>query len=172
MSGSTGAPKLIAWDTCVFSSLFKREENKPLDEIRSIIESFESGKINLLCSIITYSELMVSFKGTPYESDFIKLSKRSNFLLVNVDARIAEKAAEIREKSIQYNKSHKGLNSSKIKLPDALIIATSLLYRADEFNTHDSNILRYNQHDVVDGLLIREPYFADGQPRLKLNPPD
>lgn len=171
MSGSKGVPKKVAWDTCVFSSLFNHEEDKPLDEIRSIIESFESGKITLFCSIVSYSELMVSFKGTAHEKSFVKFSQRTNFKLLNVDPRIAEKASEVRSKSIQNN-SRKKLKKSKIELPDALIIATAIIYQVDELNSHDPAMLSYNEDAAVDHLVIREPLFADGQPRFKLNPPD
>ena len=65
---------------------------------------------------------------------FEDLMKRNSITRIAVDMRIAKLAKELRE----YYVAQKSQNNDRmLSVPDAIHLATAILYRADEFHTFD-----------------------------------
>lgn len=153
MSGSK-KPVLIAWDSCVWIAWFKRERNKPLDDIRDVLKESESGASTVLLSVVCFSEVLDTTEAAAGTS-LREYAKRKNVYPADVDFRVADKASEIRKKSILANTSGSGVN--KIKTPDALIAATAIVYKATVLHSFDPDLLSVSETEIVDGLKIIPP---------------
>jgi predicted nucleic acid-binding protein len=158
----------MAWDSCVFLAWLQNEQEKPLADIRELLRDVSEKKVVLVVSAVVVAEVLDRAGESDAGTQFRDYAKRSNILRANVDFRIAERAALIRERAIKALKEQRIEKS--IKAPDALIVATSLIYKADILHTFDPVLLSLDEHPVVEGLKISEPSsgFAD----LPLFPPE
>jgi predicted nucleic acid-binding protein len=147
-----------AWDSCVFLAWFKAERDKPLAEIEELLNDIAKARLTLIVSAIVGAEILDCTAHSPVRNQFREFMKRQNVVAANVDFRIAELAASIRERAndaIARKVITKGL-----KAPDALIAATAITYRVDVLHTFDPDLLNLDQTSIVDGLRITEPTSA------------
>ena len=164
MSGSKKPIPKIAWDSCIFLAWFKKETDKPLDTIRLFIEEIEKGNLALYVSAVSYAEVLDTSQSSDAGTRFRQFMDRSNVVTLDVDRRVAEEAAKIRQDSIRANKLNG--NSPKLKAPDALIAATCVIYRVKELHSFDRDLLAYNNHPVVSKLSVIKPHGGEGDRSL------
>ena len=122
----------IYWDTACWLAWLQDERFWPIDVIaglEDVVSAAEAGTIVLFTSITTRGEIFLGSLDQDQKDKWAKLMRRSNVQEINSDARIFDRAAAIRE--WHHNRDQ------RVQLPDALHLATAILYRADEFQTLD-----------------------------------
>lgn len=128
-----GANPLYYWDTCLFLSWLKDEERPSgeMDGVREIIDRQRKRDCRIMTSVITGVEVLQAKIPAGVDTMFTALMKR--VARVGVDAKVAQIAHDIRNHYAQAGK--------KLATPDALHLATAIIYRADEFHTFDGDDL-------------------------------
>ena len=92
--------------------------------------------------------------------------RRPNVTLANVDPRVARKTAELRAEW-RADKSHDAENKN-IKSPDAIILATAVLYGATVLHSTEPKFHRHSKTALVSGLRITMPVLDQGQKVFEL----
>lgn len=152
---------LLAWDSVIFLAWFNEENDKPLTVIDFLLREIAASRVNLLISAICCVEVLDRAGTSDAGTQFKAFSKRPNIIRANCDWRVAEKAAEIRQKvTAEVNA---GRMQTGIKAPDALIAATAIIYRATELHTFDPVLLDLDNSPLVDFLTIAEPRSPRGE---------
>lgn len=153
MSG-TDKTKVFYWDACVYLAWFLAEQQhgkQYLDALAQISDENFQRKNTIVTSTITLIEVLSIKIGTDKEALFRKSFRNQDHIAYDVDAAIAFKARELRERF---------LTGKKLATPDAIHIATALIYKADLFFTFDSGLLTLNKDSRVDGLEICKPFVS------------
>jgi len=106
----------IAIDTNLFINVKEKEE--PFFKYSSkILDSIEDGQLKGVISIITIAELCVGYYNIakPKEKDeyISSIYSQENYKVVNLDRVLADQSAKIR-------------SETSLRLPDSIIVATSL----------------------------------------------
>ncbi len=126
-----GKNPIYYWDTCLFLAWLKDEERKA-GEMSGVLEVIERAKkrdAQIMTSVITQIEVLSAHIPIGMDSLFKGLMRRVN--QISVDIKISALAHDIR--------NHYVKNGTKtVSTPDAIHLATAILYRADEFHTFDS----------------------------------
>ena len=114
-------------DTNIFIAVKNKESEYEYCE--KIIDSIEDNQIEGVMSTIVLAEILVGFyqNAENEEADRFSSSAILNYDLISVNQDLAQKAAQIRA---QYN----------IKLPDAIISASSIITGADFLITNDTTL--------------------------------
>jgi predicted nucleic acid-binding protein len=162
MSGSESVP-LLAWDSCIFLAWFNEEDDKPLEVIDHLLRQVAEQKASLLVSAVCCVEVLDQAGTSDAGTEFKKYVLRPNIVRASVDWRVAEKAAEIRERVTAELVA--GRMKNGIKAPDALIVATAIIYHATELHTFDPVLLGLDGSPLVDLLRITRPRSL-GEQRL------
>jgi predicted nucleic acid-binding protein len=160
----SGKP-VIYWDTCVFIAWLKDEKDKwppsIWQGIQDVADLVQIGQAILVTSTLTRVEVFLGTLTQEQKQKFAGILRRKNVQEVAPHMRIADRASAIREKH-------------RIKTPDAIHLATAILYDVDEMHTMDG----WHEDGKRDGLLalsgnvaeykltITEPY-----PRGSSHPP-
>jgi predicted nucleic acid-binding protein len=139
------------WDTSVVIAWLCEEASAPLDDMQLVVEEIDSGSANLIFSVVTFSEILRSKYTEKQLKQLDGLLLRSNVVKVETSFAIALKAAQIREAGLREKKKR------KIKTPDATVLATAILYKADVLHSLDPHMLNLNGSAIVDGLSIVKP---------------
>lgn len=118
------------WDTCLFLSWLKDEERKigEMDGVREVIERSGRREVKIMTSVLTSVEVLASKIPAGMDTLFEGLMKRIN--RVGMDVRVASIAHDLRN-------HYASLGGKTLSTPDAIHLATAILYRADEFHTFD-----------------------------------
>ena len=111
-------------------------------------------------SAIVYSEILEAKHSKQQMKQFQMFLKRSNVIVVDVTIGMAQKAAEIR------GKAAKAKEKRRLKTPDAIVIATALVYGADVLHSFDPHLVNLSGTAIVDGLKITHPHLITGQRAL------
>jgi predicted nucleic acid-binding protein len=122
----------IYWDTACWLAWLQDERFWPASVIaglEDVVTAVEVGTVVLFTSITTRGEIFMGNLTQAQKEKWAKLMRRSNVQEVNSDARIFDRASAIRE--WHHNKGQ------RVELPDALHLATAIIYKADEFQTLD-----------------------------------
>ncbi|MCC6124140.1 MAG: PIN domain-containing protein [Pirellulales bacterium] len=155
MNGST--IPLICWDSCICLAWFQNETDKALDMIQTMLDKISKGELNLLLSAVSFAEVIDRAKDSKPGTEFEGFVKRPNVTVANVDERVGRIARIIREDALQAHDA--GKLKQGVKIPDALITATAVLYKATELHTYDSVLREYGELNppILRGLLIGRP---------------
>lgn len=121
----------ISLDTNVILNVINKEELF-FDSSRQLLDKISDGELEGVISTVVLSEVLTGF----YMNNDIKSSKifkeslieSRTFIIMPVDTEIADLAAKIRSKD-------------KIKLPDAIILATAILSKSTYLVSSDSDII-------------------------------
>jgi predicted nucleic acid-binding protein len=126
-----GSNPLYYWDTCLFLAWLKDEERKTgeMDGVREIIERAKRREVKLMTSVLTSVEVLSARIPAGLETLFAGLMRRIN--RQGMDTKVASLAHDLR--NFYAQKGGKTLST-----PDAIHLATAILYRADEFHTFDN----------------------------------
>jgi predicted nucleic acid-binding protein len=144
-----------AWDTSVIIAWLCDDPTAPLADIGLVVDEIDAGAANLIFSVTTFAEILES-KYTAEQID--KLNRfllRSNVIKVETTFPIAHKASQIRNAGLAEGR--------KIKTPDATVLATAILYKANVLHSLDAHHLNLDGNPIVDGLSISLPVPLSGQ---------
>ena len=130
-----GTSPLYYWDTCLFLAWLNDEQRKSgeMDGVREVVERVKRREVRLMTSVITKIEVLSSRIPVGLDSLFEGLMKRVTRL--SVDTRVAGLAHDLRD----FYQKNPGPGGKKLAVPDAIHLATGILYRADEFHTFDED---------------------------------
>ncbi len=119
----------VCLDTNVFLSVKNKEDDHEYCE--KIINFIESNRIDGVLSTIVLIEVLVGFYQNSENSEADRFSSNAalNFDVIPVNFEIAQKAAQLRA---QHN----------IKLPDAIISASTIISKSEFFITNDKTLLK------------------------------
>ncbi len=149
-----------SWDTCVFVALLKKEADKPLANIMAVANDIQLGKADFVISTIVITELLDLITDHVLADEFQAFIRRPNVLVVNVDPRVARRAARLRAEWRTTAKSEK--EDRNIKTPDAIIIATAILAGATVLHSLEPRFIRHHKSLLVNLLEITTPMLAGG----------
>jgi predicted nucleic acid-binding protein len=164
----SGRP-VIYWDTCVFIAWLKDEKATwpPAiwQGILDVADLVQIGQAILVTSTLIRTEVFLGRLTIEQKQKFAGILRRTNVQEVAPDMRITDRGSTIREKH-------------NIKTPDAIHLATAIIYDVDEMHTMDG----WHADGKRDGLLalsgsvaeynlrITEPY-PRGTPATPSGPP-
>ena len=129
-----GNNPLYYWDTCLFIAWLKDEQRKTgdLDGVREVIERSKRRDVRIMTSVITIAEVLASKLPAGMDTLFQGMMKRVS--KQGVDSKIAVLAHDLRN---YYSLRAAEFDGKTLSTPDALHLATAILYRADQFHTFD-----------------------------------
>ncbi len=143
----SGKP-VIYWDTCVFIAWLKDEKDKWPPAIWQGIEDVANlvqiGQAILVTSTLIRTEIFLGTLTLEQKQKFAGILRRKNVQEVAPHMRITDRASTIREKH-------------RIKTPDAIHLATAILYDVDEMQTMDG----WHEDGKRDGLLALSGNVAE-----------
>ena len=128
----------ISLDTNVILNVINKEEPF-FDSSRQLLDKISDGELEGVISTVVLSEFLTGF----YMNNDIKSSKifkeslieSRTFIIMPVDTEIADLAAKIRSKD-------------KIKLPDAIILATAILSKSTYLVSSDGDIIYRTDYGI------------------------
>jgi predicted nucleic acid-binding protein len=129
-----GKAPLYYWDTCLFLAWIKDEE-RPTGEmagVREIVSRVKRREVVLMTSVLTLTEVLQSRIPAGMNTLFTGLLRR--FEVKGIDIKIARLAHDLRD---YYTQRAPEFANKTLSTPDALHLATAIMYRADEFHTFD-----------------------------------
>jgi len=156
-----GRGRAFYWDACIFFHWLKDpvKDQAVIDGIEDIVAMSERGHATIFTSIITRIEVLRGKLTDDAADRFARISYR-DVVWINVDPRVAQLAHDIRN---HYHKPE----AKDMWTPDAIHLATAIIFEADEMNTLDGSSAKKRPHDllplngnVMSGrfkLLIRKP---------------
>jgi len=129
---------VIYWDTSVFLAWIKDENrpNKEMDGVNDVANKIHKDLAILLTSAITTAEILESTLNELAKQRLSDLFKRKNFQYVAADVRVMELIGKIRDYYLQRKDDDQ---LPTLSTPDAIHLATAILYGASEFHTFDAN---------------------------------
>ena len=129
-----------------------------LGNMDSIVTEIDYEEANFLLAVTVITEILES-KHTKQQMDqFEKFRERPNVITADTTVPIAMKARKIR--------SDGDSEGRKIKTPDATIMATAIIYKANVLHTMEPKLIALSGLPIVDGLVISEPISLTGQPSI------
>lgn len=127
---------IIYWDTCVFLAWIKDETrpNGEMDGVNDVANKIHKDHIILLTSTLTRTEILESTLNEIAKQRLIDLFKRKNFQQASPDERVMDLTHRIRD---YYQQRKEEDQLPTLTTPDAIHLATAILYSANEFHTFD-----------------------------------
>lgn len=124
--------RIFYWDANVFIAWLKGETCWPRGVIigmEDVAREVHGNKAILFTSTMTSAEIFQGALTKPQKERLAALLQRTNVNQIAPDMRVTDRASAIRE---FYN-----TRGNKIKTPDAIHLATAIIYKADELQTMD-----------------------------------
>lgn len=130
-----GASPAYYWDTCLFLAWLHDEQRKSgeMDGVREIIARHKRRDVKLVTSTLTQVEVLQSKIPVGVGTAFTDLLKRMT--RISVDTKVASMAHDLRD---HYASAAASTGAKTLSTPDAIHLATAILYRVDEFHTFDA----------------------------------
>jgi len=156
---------IIYWDSCIFIAWLK-DEKRPgneMDGVYECVEDVEKGKIRLITSVMTRTEVLEANLTDEVRNKYVNLLKRRNVQSIDQDLRVADLSRKIRE---YYNEQKKIDGLPGISSPDAIHLATAVHYRATAFYTFDDGKKGSRGLLSLDGNVAGFP-LAVCKPRIR-----
>lgn len=129
-----GTDPIFYWDSCLFLAWLKDEERPTgeMDGVREVIDRFKRREVKIITSVLTTTEVLECKMPVGVGKLFHGLMKRVT--RISMDSKIAEMAHDLRN---HYSADPKKFDGKVLATPDAIHLATAILYRANEFHTFD-----------------------------------
>ena len=168
----TGKRRIFYWDANVFIAWLKAETCWPASVttgMNDVAREVTENRAILFTSALTSTEILQGTLTAEQKAKLASLMQRTNVQQVAADTRISDRASAIRE---YYN-----TRGDKIKTPDAIHLATAILYRADEMQTMDgletktgkkTKLLALSGNVAGYDLLIVNPYPLHTPPDIAI----
>lgn len=154
--------RIFYWDANVFIAWLKGETCWPRSVVigmEDVAREIHLNRAILFTSTLTSTEIFQGALTKTQKQKLTDLLQRTNVNQIAPDTRVADKASAIRE---FYN-----TRGDKIKTPDAIHLATAIIYQADELQTMDglgtkslkkTKLLALNGNVAGHRLSIVNPY--------------
>lgn len=122
------------WDACLFLAWLKDEKRRQgeMEGIREQVERVRRNEIRVITSALTYSEVTAAKIPNETADAFANVMQRKNIRLIDVSVPIARKAGELKD-------FYAAKGGKRLGTPDAIHLATAIIYQAKEFHTFDQN---------------------------------
>ena len=151
----------IYWDTTCWLAWLNNERHWPstvLTGIQDVVYEVETNNAVLFTSAVTRGEIFFRKLDLDQKTMFAKLMRRTNVTEVSADPRVMDRASAIRE--------YHAARGQRVLTPDAIHLATAILYKADEFQTMDGlgasgrkrGLLKLNLDVGGYNLMVINPY--------------
>jgi predicted nucleic acid-binding protein len=131
----SGKP-IYYWDTCVFLAWIKDEArpNKEMEGVNYIAGQLFRNSAILATSTLIQVEILKCTLDKYEIERFNSLFKQRNFQQISQDPRVMRLSNEIRE---YYQRQHAIDSGKTVSTPDAIHLASAILYDVTEFHTFD-----------------------------------
>jgi predicted nucleic acid-binding protein len=131
-----GAEPTYYWDTCLFLAWLKDEQRPTgeMDGVREIIERSKRKEVRIVTSVLTKVEVLSGKIPVGMDTLFSGLMKRIH--PIGMDIKVAQVAHDLRNHYVVNRAQHGG---KILSTPDAIHLATAILYRVNEFHTFDQD---------------------------------
>jgi predicted nucleic acid-binding protein len=131
-----GTRPVYYWDTCLFLAWLKDEQRKAgeMDAVKDVLERFKRRELTLMTSAITIAEISVAKVSSGTYTLLDDVMQRSNFSRIAVDSKIAKLARDLRDHYLS-----KDPTAMTLSVPDAIHVASAIMYRANEMHTFDES---------------------------------
>jgi predicted nucleic acid-binding protein len=129
-----GTEPVYYWDSCLFLAWIKDEERQTgdMDGVREVIDRVKRRDAKIITSVLTITEVLDSKLPAGMKALMDGLLKRVN--RVGMEIKIARMAHDLRDYYVQRSSEFDG---KTVAVPDAIHLATAILYRVTEFHTFD-----------------------------------
>jgi predicted nucleic acid-binding protein len=127
---------LVAWDTSVLLALIKDETRAEgeMDGVYEWARRVDSGEVRLILSSMFRMEILESTLPMEALEKLDQILDRSNVVEVEMGPRVINKASELRD---YYQRRREIVSAPGLSTPDAIHLATAILYGVDQFHTFD-----------------------------------
>jgi predicted nucleic acid-binding protein len=131
-----GGEPTYYWDTCLFLAWLKDEQrpNGEMDGVREVIERAQRKEVKIVTSVLTKVEVLSGKIPVGMDTLFSGLMKRIHPL--SMDLKVAQVAHDLRNHYVVNRAQYGG---KILSTPDAIHLATAILYRVSEFHTFDND---------------------------------
>lgn len=155
--------KIIAWDSCIFLAWLQDEKREfgVMEGIEEVVRKIHGGEVVLVTSQVTNIEVLESRLSSEAQKKWKEIFNRRNCQMIDLNPRVSEKAAFIRD---YYDQ--RGI---KLSVPDSVQLATAIIFAAEEFHTFDGSgkkrngdLLPLNGNVAGHKLKICVPYAEQG----------
>jgi hypothetical protein len=148
------APERHYWDSTVFLAWLRPEPHR-VEDCRTILDSAEHGKVQIVTSVLTLTEV-IKLKGHPslpreQERMIRDFFKRTYIVARGLDSFTATEAREL-------------IWKHGVQPKDSIHLATAVRARLRIFETHDDELLKLTGRIPVPGgtpLTIRLPHYTE-----------
>lgn len=144
------------WESSTFLAWITDEPTRTAEEkagLTEIVAEIDAGKAILVTSAITSGEVLEANLTDEQKKRYDLVLKRPMTVKHNVDIRVSELAGKIRD---HYNRLPPD-QRRKIRLPDAIHLATAILLQVDELHSLDPHMLSLNGNVAGHNLRICKP---------------
>lgn len=162
------------WDSCLFLAWIKDEQRPTgeMDGVREIVERAKRREVKIITSVLTATEILES-KLPAGMKRLIDGMMKNRVNRIGMEIKVAQMAHDLRD-HYANSSSHGG---KTISVPDAIHLATAILYRATEFHTFDGGktggkslgLLQLSGNVAGHRLIICKPQARN--PQLDLGKP-
>jgi len=133
-----GKTDTVAWDTCIFLA-WLNNETRAAGEMEGVAQSvveIENNRINLIGSSLIYGEIFEARFTDAQKKQFSDFTLRSNVDILPADDAVMRLVGELRD---FYEKERAIDKLPPLCTPDAIHLATAIIYRVKAFYTFDIN---------------------------------
>ncbi|GAB9152916.1 type II toxin-antitoxin system VapC family toxin [Bradyrhizobium diazoefficiens] len=129
-----GTDPIYYWDSCLFLAWIKDEERPTgeMDGVREVVERFKRREVKIVTSVLTTTEVLESRLPAGMKRLIDGMMKRVS--RISMDTKVAAMAHDLRD---HYATRPAETSGKMLAVPDAIHLATAILYRATEFHTFD-----------------------------------
>ena len=122
--------EVILLDTNILLNV-KNKEQHFYQFSKKLLDAVDDGKVRAIVSVISVAEICAGYHETGEEMekhDFMAhIQSSPNFKVVNLDPSLADYSGKIRAET-------------RLRLPDAVVVATALIEKARAIATHDESL--------------------------------
>ena len=133
----SGTRSKYYWDSCVWIAWLTAEPayGEYLSNMEEYATQADDRKIILVTSSLTRGEILETRIGDEAASKFQDFLKRPNVVEASADPRVTSLSSKIRD----YYQARKeaGKSTKTLAVPDAVHLATAILYEVNQFHTFD-----------------------------------
>jgi predicted nucleic acid-binding protein len=152
-------------DTSVWLAWLQNEKRKPgeMDGVLDIATKMHKSEVRVITSVLTKTEVLESSLGPDAKQKWDGVLRRKNVQVTMTDDRIWSLASEIRD---YYHARREEDDLPTLSTPDAVHLATAILYVVDLFYTFDENDERNKRRALIPlsgnvagkyNLIIKKP---------------
>lgn len=126
------------WDSCIFLAWLRNENRKEgeMAGIKDYVRRLQNREIRVMTSAITYAEVTASKLPVGVDQQFLDLMRSTKVDVIGADIRVTKMARDLRD---YYSSQPERFNSKTLCAPDAIHLASAIIYQASEFHTFDGS---------------------------------